>query len=190
MASCRPLSYQITHHAGCQCSISHEQHRLPSEYSIIHDFQDHISSQAPHCSNTVQAFAVRPHCRQGLQSNQIPPLKGTPCYFAHRQGHPQHIQQISICDQRPLIAHGYYDLGPSIHERVRLEKHAERTSGNQYIGLDDTGLRESTPIEISSGTQFTLYCGTVGDCLSRRWILHRNNPGIEKPYSICGLRFR
>ena len=68
MASGYPSSYQITHHAGCQCSISHEQHHLPSEYLIIHNFQDPVTSQVPHYSTTVQAFAVRPHCGQDHRS--------------------------------------------------------------------------------------------------------------------------
>ena len=168
MASRRPLSYQITHHAECQCSISHEQYCLPREYSIIHNHKDPVSSQVPHYSTTVQALTVCPHFRQAPQSNHVPPFKTISYWSAYgQQGCPQHTQKIAICDQSPFNTHGYCDLDPGIYRRVQSEKHAERTSGNKSVGLDDPGLRESTPIEISLGTYFALYRRTVGNCSSR-----------------------
>ena len=61
-----------------------------------------------------------------------------------------------------MVSYGCCGLGASIYGSFILNERTQLTSGNGIRGLDNPGLRASTPIEISSGENLTLYRDTVG----------------------------
>ena len=150
MASYQPLMYQITPPAGCQCSVSHEQHHNSSKYPNAHSLQGPISSQIPHFVAILQPPEVCSRYGQASQSNRILPFKGNPSCLAYRQQEcSQNTQQISIREPWRLVSHGCCNPETSIYGTVISDERTKLTSGNKTRGPDDPGLRASTPIEIS-----------------------------------------
>ena len=169
MASDRPCLYQITPPTICQCSVAHEQHHVSSEYPNVHNPQGPISFQVPHCITTLQPLEIRPRCGNASQSNKILPFKGTPSCLAYRQQQcSKNIQHISTCEPWRMVSYSCCDLEASTYGSFVSNERIKLTSSNGTRGPDDPSLRASTPIEICSGKNLTLYRNTVSNCLSRR----------------------
>ena len=62
-----------------------------------------------------------------------------------------------------MVSYGCCGLGASIYGSFISNERTQLTSGNGIRGSDDPGLRASTPIEISSVKNLTLYRDTVGN---------------------------